>query len=177
MIILVEKGICIVRYHGRVHIHTWKTLRKFLKRSRRAMGKTNMFKSLRNKIVKLDRGSADSNVGKIIAVKDDYLALLTKDEGIIYYALEHIQSVTENVKHPHDFEVKIENIKHLPDTLASLLSTCNYDWVEVQLENGQMEEGVVNKVDDGVLTMVDHKKVIRIVMKKINNVSIGVRPK
>lgn len=54
--------------------------------------------SLLNKVIKIDRGGPESRVGLLIGVEDDYIALLTKEDGVIYYHLHHIKSVTENAK-------------------------------------------------------------------------------
>ncbi|RKQ37252.1 hypothetical protein [Oceanobacillus halophilus] len=142
------------------------------------MEKTKTFKALKGKVVQINRGGSESKIGKLIAVKDDYVALLTKDDGVIYYQTKHIKSVTENVKHHYDLEVKELNKKdHLPDDFIKLLISCKYDWLQINRGGKEKVDGIVNEVKDHVLTIVDNKEVIRVFIDKIKNVSIGEKPK
>ncbi len=133
-----------------------------------------IFKALRDKVVQVNRGGSESKVGKLVAVKDDYIALLTKDDGVVYYQTKHIKSITENVKHNYNLDVKVlDSAEYLPENFMKLLETCKYDWIQINRGGNEKVDGIVNEVDDGILTIVDNKEVVRIFIKHIKNVSIG----
>ncbi|MFD0051605.1 hypothetical protein ACFVHQ_20200 [Actinomycetes bacterium NPDC127524] len=61
------------------------------------MNKEKM-QSLVGKKLRVDRGGAESRVGKLLAVGEDYFTLMTKEDGVIFYKIHHIKSITENLK-------------------------------------------------------------------------------
>ena len=67
----------------------------------------DMWKSLVGKTIKVDRGGPESRIGKLMAVLDDHLVLLTKDDGVIYYNTHHVKSVTENSKDTMDIGIEV----------------------------------------------------------------------
>jgi hypothetical protein len=44
----------------------------------------DMMQSLVGKILRVDRGGAESRVGKLLAVGEDYFTLMTKEDGVIF---------------------------------------------------------------------------------------------
>ncbi|GGJ66460.1 spore coat protein B [Anoxybacillus voinovskiensis] len=56
-------------------------------------------KALIGKTVTVYRGGPESKTGKLVDVQADYLALVNEnDASIVYYALHHVQSMSENAK-------------------------------------------------------------------------------
>lgn len=58
--------------------------------------KDEYLNSLVGRVVQVYRGGPDSNVGVLLDVNDDYLALQKQDGEIIYYKTAHIKSIKEN---------------------------------------------------------------------------------
>ncbi|WP_188455418.1 hypothetical protein [Virgibacillus oceani] len=54
--------------------------------------------SMKDKTIQVFKGGPESKVGKLLFVKNDYLALETKDGNVIYYQLSHLKSVIEDSK-------------------------------------------------------------------------------
>ncbi|WP_099158991.1 hypothetical protein [Virgibacillus ndiopensis] len=53
---------------------------------------------MKDKTIQVFKGGPESKVGKLLYVKNDYLALETKDNNVIYYQLSHLKSVIEDSK-------------------------------------------------------------------------------
>ncbi|TWD96454.1 hypothetical protein FB550_111111 [Neobacillus bataviensis] len=128
-----------------------------------------------NKVIKVDRGGPESRIGKVLDAGDDYFAVLTEDDGVVYYHTQHIKSFTENrnmqlefdVKVPKDFEFKkAENFKELLESL-------NYLWVRINRGGPDMVEGVLIEVKDDFVYIVTNDEVVRITIFHIKNVSCG----
>ncbi|WP_404451129.1 hypothetical protein LG329_12350 [Virgibacillus necropolis] len=140
--------------------------------------------ALKDKVIKVDRGGPNSRVGKLVAVHDDYITLLTNNDGVLYYNMDHIKSVTENVKDGLDgddvdeIEEESRNVDcNTPHDFRSFLSTLKYKWVQINRGGPAKVDGVVNDITDEVITLVHDQEVIRVVVFHINNVSVGNKPK
>src|SRR5690606_3822436 len=60
------------------------------------------FTSLIGKLVRVNRGGPESSEGLLLVARSNYIGLFIKHEGIVYYNLEHIKSITlikKPVKH------------------------------------------------------------------------------
>ena len=128
-----------------------------------------------NKVIKVDRGGPESRIGKLLDAGDDYFAVLTEDDGLVYYHTQHIKSFTENrnmqlefdVKVPKDFEFKkAENFKEL-------LQSLSYLWVRINRGGPDMVEGILIEVKDDFVYIITNDEVVRITIFHIKNVSYG----
>ncbi|TWD96452.1 hypothetical protein FB550_111109 [Neobacillus bataviensis] len=128
-----------------------------------------------NKVIKVDRGGPESRIGKLLDAGDDYFAVLTEDDGVVYYHTQHIKSFTENrnmqlefdVKVPKDFEFKkAENFKEL-------LQSLSYLWVRINRGGPDMVEGILIEVKDDFVYIITNDEVVRITIFHIKNVSYG----
>ena len=71
----------------------------------------DLITSLMNKVVRIDRGGPESRIGKLLAVEDDHITLLTEDDGVVYYMTHHIKSITDNAKQGLEFNIEVpENL-------------------------------------------------------------------
>ena len=128
-----------------------------------------------NKVIKVDRDGPESRIGKLLDAGDDYFAVLTEDDGVVYYHTRHIKSFTENrnmqlefdVKVPKDFEFKkAENFKELLESLS-------YLWVRINRGGPDTVEGILIEVKDDFVYIVTNDEVVRITIFHIKNVSYG----
>ncbi|MEH7483793.1 hypothetical protein V7157_22545, partial [Neobacillus drentensis] len=140
------------------------------------MGK-NLTKYFQDRIIKVDRGGPESKIGMLMDASEDYLCLLTEDDGIVYHKTKHIKSFTDNLKEqfkfdvdvPKDFEFK--KAKNFNDLLNSLV----YRWVYINRGSTETVEGVLCEVKNDLVHLVNNGELIRIAMSHIKNVSYGVK--
>lgn len=131
--------------------------------------------SLLNKVIKIDRGGPESRVGLLIAAESDYIALLTKDDGVVYYNLHHIKSVTENVKKGLEFDLFVADdfdFYHEKD-LQSVLQKLMYRWVKINRGGPEKLEGILDAVHEDYITVVSNEEVIRVSTFHLRNISYG----
>jgi spore coat protein B len=133
--------------------------------------------SFQGKVIKVDRGGPESRIGKLLDESADYIAVLTEEDGLIYYNTHHIKSITENVKGnfnfdvevPEDFEFKkAENFKVLLESLVPC-------WVKINRGGPETVEGVLYEVKNDFVHLVSKEEIVRIAMFHIKNVSYGLK--
>ncbi|MGM9923632.1 MAG: hypothetical protein ACI35R_05215 [Bacillus sp. (in: firmicutes)] len=132
--------------------------------------------SLVGRIVKVDRGGPESRLGKLLSVQEDYFALQTEKDGVIYYRTHHIKSVLENTKHGLRFEENqaIEEAPFLSAAdFASLLEGLRYRWVKINRGGKESVEGVLDDVNGDYATLIANEEVFRISLYHIRNISAG----
>ena len=115
----------------------------------------NMLATFINKVVKVDRGGPESGVGQLLYVTDDYFALLTENDGVVYYKMQHIKSLTHNAKKEMVLNAEMPEGFELLQTadFNSLLKHLRYHWVRINRGGPEKLEGVLDdiKVDDYVI--------------------------
>ncbi|PLT35301.1 hypothetical protein [Bacillus sp. V5-8f] len=134
-----------------------------------------MMKSLLGKTLRVDRGGHESRVGKLLAIGEDHLTLLTKEDGIIYYKAHHIKSVTENSKNQMPLDLEIPENFELTQTanFKEALNSLKYQWVKINRGGKESLEGVLDDINDDFVTVVKNEEVIRIATFHIRNISYG----
>jgi hypothetical protein len=137
----------------------------------------DLTKYFQDKVIQVDRGGPESRIGKFLDASDDYIALLTEDDGVVYYNTHHIKSFTENTKEQLEFDVEVpedfefKKAKNFKDLLKSL----EYNWVKINRGGPETVEGVLSGVENDFVYLVTNKEIVRIAMFHIKNVSYGVK--
>lgn len=133
--------------------------------------------SLVNKVVKVDRGGPESRVGMLLAVEGDYITLLTKDDGVVYYKMQHIKSVTFDTKGvpTQDFEVPEDIEYYQGEDFKSVIKNFRHSWVKVNRGGPETLEGILNEVEDDYVTIFSKQEVIQLSMFHIRNISFGAK--
>lgn len=151
-----------------------------------------LINELKGQYVRLDRGGPESRRGRLISVGKDHLVLETDKEGVLYYNLEHIKSISLAV---HDKQNEEQNDdsnnqgsmmmmmnRPLPNYLEAgdfkeLLHTIGSQphWVKINRGGPESMEGVLipSSNPDDFLTLIINHEVIRISTFHIRNISIG----
>ncbi|MEC2159377.1 hypothetical protein [Virgibacillus halodenitrificans] len=131
--------------------------------------------SLGDRIVKIDRGGPESRVGKILAVEDDHLTVLTEDDGVVYYNTHHIKSLTDNAKEEMEFDFEVpEDFEFIrAKDFKGVLENLRFTWVQINRGGPEMLEGVLYEINDDFVAIVAHEEVIRLSMFHIRNISYG----
>ena len=141
--------------------------------------KKEMLLTLVRKVVKVDRGGPESRIGMLLAVEEDFVTLLTEDDGIVYYKTHHIKSLTDNSKSEMQFNLEIpEDFEYKKATnFQSCLGELEWHWVKINRGGPETLEGVLQPVDikEDFVTIIANEEVIRLSMFHIRNVSYGVK--
>jgi hypothetical protein len=140
------------------------------------MGK-DLTKYFQDRVIKVDRGGPESSIGMLMDASEEYLCLLTEEDGIVYHNTKHIKNFTDNLKEqfkfdvdvPKDFEFK--KAKNFKDLLKSL----KYRWVNINRGGTESVEGVLCEVKNDLVCLVNNGEIVRIAMSHIKNVSYGVK--
>ena len=128
------------------------------------------------KTVRVDRGGPESRVGKVLAVESDYFALFTKDDGVVYYKLQHIKSITVDSKATLNQESVEEedNVTYYQgEDFQSVISNFKHSWVKVNRGGPESLEGILNDIEDEYVTIYSKQELIQLSMFHIRNISFG----
>lgn len=136
-----------------------------------------MIQSLVSKVIKVDRGGPESRVGKLLSTADDHFTLLTENDGIIYYNIQHIKSLTYNSKNKVEFNLDIpEDFEYIQaDDFKGVLDCLTLQWVKINRGGPETLEGVMDVVTDDFVTIVANEEIIRVALFHIRNISYGVK--
>lgn len=139
----------------------------------------NLLLSLINKVVRLNRGRQESRIGKIIASEEDHFVILTEKDGIMYYNMHHINSITINSRDGMKFNVEdpVEGSYLLAPNFQAIVSGLSYQWVKVNLGGPEMIEGIMQEVTDEYITLFAKDEVVRVAMYHVRNISLGATSK
>ena len=133
--------------------------------------------SLVRKAIKVDRGGPESRVGILLAVEDDHLILFTKDDGVVYYKLQHVKSVSLDTKGNQELEIP-EDLEHFTGTdFKTVISNYRHSWVKVNRGGPEALEGILDEVSDEYVTIFSKHEVIHLAMFHIRNISSGIKEK
>lgn len=143
------------------------------------MGGYNMNKDMLatfiNKVVKVDRGGPESGVGKLLHVSEDHFTLLTENDGVVYYKMQHIKSLTHNAKKEITLDVAMPESFELLQTanFNSLLKNLRYHWVRINRGGPEKLEGVLDDIADDYVVIVANEEVIQLSLFHIRSISYG----
>lgn len=129
------------------------------------------------KTVKVDRGGSESRVGIVLDVYADHIVVITEDEGVVYYSLHHIKSISDSLKEkmeinlevPADFEFK------KADTFQGLLDSLRFQWVKINRGGPEKLEGVLSEVTKDYVSIINKEEIVRLSMFHIKNISYGLK--
>ncbi|MBO1627185.1 spore coat protein [Bacillus arachidis] len=124
--------------------------------------------------VRVNRGGPESQKGTVISVYSDYFVLLSESGTVFYYQLEHIKSITRNVK-----ESGVE-IVSLPtfvesDDFHGLLQNLKYRWVKINRGGPEKIEGILQDVSCEFVTLIVKEEVVQIAHYHIKSINYGLQ--
>lgn len=140
--------------------------------------------AMKDSFVRIDRGGPEARNGRLLDVKNDYLVLYTEKDGVVFYQLEHVKSISKAVKNNNnnneddqssnanmmvDNFVKPEYIE--ADDFAGLLTKMRYMWITINRGGPESMKGVLADSSDGHLVLISEKEVIRIPTFHIRSIS------
>ncbi|WP_051359475.1 hypothetical protein [Paucisalibacillus globulus] len=130
-----------------------------------------------DRVVQIDRGGPESRVGKVLAVEEDHLVVLTENDGVIYYNTHHIKSITNNAKQGFEFGLDIpENFNYLQASkFKDILNGLRHRWVQINRGGPEKLEGVLEEVTNDYVVVVAGEAIVRVSTFHLRNISYGVR--
>lgn len=135
-----------------------------------------MLENLIGETVKINRGGPGSKKGTLLAVSDDYLAIQTEKEGVIYYNLEHIKSVSAKIEEVEESNEETDDENEAEDngdqeesgvsfigadSLDQLFNQMKYTFVIIN-HGPESVEGVLVDTEGSLLTLVAREEVLRV---------------
>lgn len=128
------------------------------------------------KTIKVDRGGPESRSGKLLAVFEDFFALLTESDGVVYYKTNHVRSITESSKDDMKFGLKVPSKFDFKtaENFVKLLESIRFQWVKINRGGPESFEGVLSDVNKHFASLIVKEEVVRVSMKHIRNISYGL---
>ncbi|MCU6796398.1 spore coat protein [Paenibacillus sp. WQ 127069] len=134
------------------------------------------------RIVRIDRGGPESKKGKLISAKDDHIVVDVENEGMLYYKMDHIKSLTLDARDVSDITgvLPIEEPPVLPRYIDAanfilVMENMKYRWVQVNRGGPEKTEGVLIEATIDQVRMVVGNEVVHILPFHIRNISYGMK--
>ncbi|MFJ5763113.1 hypothetical protein ACIQAA_29145 [Neobacillus sp. NPDC093182] len=134
-------------------------------------------KYLIGKVIRVDRGGPESRIGKLMDASDDHIALLTEDEGVVYYNTKHIKSLTDNVKGEMKSNIEVPNDSEFKKAgnFQDLFESLKLKWVKINRGGPEKVEGVITEVNKDFVVLINNQEIVHVSMFHIKNMSYGVK--
>ena len=137
-------------------------------------GAFQWLQSLTGRMVRLGAKGPESRYGRVVAVKEDYLALDTKEDGVVYYPLHHLKSIVYDGKDVSDVVYPpppLEPGLAIFDTFQELLESMRWRWVQVNRSGPECLQGVLSDVLKGHVQVIAGTEVCRLFTYHMKNIS------
>src|SRR4051812_5756761 len=135
-----------------------------------------LLSKLVNEVIQINQGGPERRHGTLLAVRCDFLILLTEDDGVVYVKLHHIKSVSKTVR-PEDKKDEKKTSKNPVFCKASKFSDVfkelEHKWVTINRGGPEAMEGVLVEKSGGFYTLITDHAVLRIHPFHIRSVSSG----
>ena len=132
----------------------------------------NFLHSMKDKIVTVYRGGPESKKGRLVWLGDDYAALNTNEDGVVYFNIHHIKSIS---KHEPDLKIEGQTPSGVleADYLSEVFKSLTHKWVSINRGGPEAIEGILVDNADGHYTIVKNQEVLRIYPFHIKSISLG----
>jgi len=135
-------------------------------RKNHSKDKPNEYTKLLGDKVKVNLHGPDSVDGTLIFVGKDYLVLETSKDGILFYQLVHVKSVTRS----KTGKGSLDHCYDYPKTFEALLGTMKKSWVKVNRGKKDTVEGFLSRIKDGFLVLINGDEIIYVAIAHIKNI-------
>ena len=135
-----------------------------------------LLSKLENEVIQINQGGPERRHGILLAVRCDFLILLTEDDGVVYVKLHHIKSVSKTGR-PEDKKDGKKTSKYPVFSKASNFSAVfkemEHKWVTINRGGPEAMEGVLVEKSGGFYTLISDHAVLRIHPFHIRSVNSG----
>ncbi|MDN3015690.1 hypothetical protein PH210_05635 [Paenibacillus sp. BSR1-1] len=137
----------------------------------------DIIKNFIGSVIRVDRGGPESRIGKLMYAGDDHIALLTEDDGVVYYNTHHIKSLTENMKGQMEFNIEVPKDFEFKKAanFQELLEALKFQWVKINRGGPEKLEGVLSDVTKDFVSLINKEEIVRLSLFHIKNISHGVK--
>ncbi|MGG5775054.1 spore coat protein CotH [Bacillus subtilis] len=127
---------------------------------------------LMNQSVQFNQGGPESKKGRLVWLGDDYAALNTNEDGVVYFNIHHIKSIS---KHEPDLKIEGQTPSGVleADDLSEVFKSLTHKWVSINRGGPEAIEGILVDNADGHYTIVKNQEVLRIYPFHIKSISLG----
>jgi spore coat protein B len=135
-----------------------------------------LLQGLINSNIKVNQGGPEAKQGKLLDVIDNYIALFTEDDGVMFYNINHIKSVSSRSSN-EALEVSVdEQVSYVnTEDFQDLFSYLTNKWVSINCGGSEAVEGVLVQGIDGHYMLVNNAEVIRVNPYYIKSISCGLK--
>jgi spore coat protein B len=121
-------------------------------------------------LIRVDRGGPESRVGRLVAIGTDFFAILTKEDGLVYYQLSHVKSISEETNNNDNSITEIPALANVL-TLADAFGNLHNFWIKINRDGPESVEGVLSDNTTDHIVLVKNKEIFRISTFHIRNFS------
>jgi spore coat protein B len=142
-----------------------------------------LLKKLVNGYIKVNQDDLEAKQGKMVDITDDYIILLTEEDGVIFYNTHHIKSIgvqinTEIEENEAEKENKLqeteEDVKMRyghAQNFHDLFNDLTNTWVSINLGGPEAIEGILVQGTGSCYTLVNNDEVMRLNPYHIKSIS------
>ncbi|MFC6331932.1 spore coat protein [Paenibacillus septentrionalis] len=132
------------------------------------------------KLVRVNRGGPESSEGLVLVAKGDYIVVYVKHEGVVYYNLEHIKSITllkkpfkHLNKHGHHREILWKHNK--PHSFLEALRSKKNRLIKINRGGPDSITGVLTSVHRDHIKLIDKEEPVIIFTHHIKSFTPSLR--
>ncbi|WML53022.1 spore coat protein [Neobacillus sp. PS3-12] len=134
--------------------------------------------NLKGTYVQINQGGPESKNGMLLDVSDNYVALLTEDDGVVYYNIQHMKSISEYNQNNNESQNQEEQEVSIPeyivtDNFHDIFGEMSHKWVSINRGGPEALEGILVQSAGGHYTLINNDEVLRINPYHIKSISCG----
>lgn len=134
---------------------------------------------LKKETVRINQGGPESKYGDLLSLSEDHIVLWTEDDGIVFYNVHHIKSISK-YEEDEDENENIQETRAYPEFVLAnnfheVIQHLSHKWVAINRGGPEAMEGVLVKSEGGHYTIVRNEEVLRVHPFHIRNISTGPR--
>jgi spore coat protein B len=134
--------------------------------------------NLKGTYVQINQGGPESKNGMLLDVSDNYVSLLTEDDGVVYYNIQHMKSISEYSQNDNENGEQEEQEVSIPQYIVTnsfhdIFAEMSHKWVSINRGGPEALEGILVQSAGGHYTLINSDEVLRINPYHIKSISCG----
>ncbi|MDF2904339.1 MAG: hypothetical protein K0S25_1977, partial [Bacillus sp. (in: firmicutes)] len=147
---------------------------------------SQLLNHLLKETIQINQGGPESKYGTLLGVANGFVILYTEDDGIVYFNIDHVKSVSkyqtnddnDNDNNNNNNQNNNQQIITYPEFLEAenfhgVFSHMAHKWVSINRGGPEAMEGVLVENAGGHYTLVSNEEVLRIHPYHIRSISSG----